>query len=53
MESHTENKFWIRPEDADHPKLDRLRRAIIVDVGPADDVSFPGLSGEQDFRERG
>lgn len=41
MESHTENKFWIRPEDADHPKLDRLRRAIIVDVGPADDVSFP------------
>jgi hypothetical protein len=24
---------WIRPEDVDHPKLDRLRRAVNVAVG--------------------
>lgn len=33
--------IWIRPEDADHPKLDRLRRAVTVAVGPDDDATRP------------
>lgn len=32
---------WIRPEDSGHPKLERLRRAVLVDVGPEKDVSKP------------
>jgi hypothetical protein len=34
---------WIRPEDVEHPKLERLRRAIAVSVGPETDVSIPWL----------
>ena len=34
---------WIRPEDADHPKLERLRRVVAVSIGPDADVSVPWL----------
>lgn len=34
---------WMRPEDADHPKLERLRRAVTVSTGPEADVSAPWL----------
>lgn len=32
---------WIRPEDADHPKLDRLRRVVNVAQGQENDVTRP------------
>jgi hypothetical protein len=32
---------WIRSEDADHPKLERLRRAVSVAVGQEQDVTRP------------
>lgn len=32
---------WIRPEDVDHPKLERLRRAVTVAVGQEQDVNLP------------
>jgi len=35
------SKVWIRPEDSDHPKLERLRRAVSVSVGTEADVSVP------------
>jgi hypothetical protein len=35
--------IWIRPEDADHPRLERLRRAVTVSIGPETDVSVPWL----------
>src|SRR5215813_5770353 len=34
---------WIRPEDADQPKLERLRRVVAVSIGPNADVSVPWL----------
>jgi hypothetical protein len=34
---------WIRPEDADQPKLERLRRVVTVSIGPDADVSVPWL----------
>jgi hypothetical protein len=35
--------IWIRAEDADHPRLERLRRAVTVDIGPEAEVSEPWL----------
>jgi len=32
---------WIRSEDVDHPKLERLRRVITVAVGPDNDATRP------------
>jgi len=34
---------WIRPEDADQPKLERLRRVVAVNIGPDADVAVPWL----------
>lgn len=34
---------WIRSEDADHPKLERLRRAVDVRVGLERDTTCPWL----------
>lgn len=34
---------WIRPEDIGHPKLERLRRAVAVSVGPETGASTPWL----------
>ena len=34
---------WIRPEDADQPKLERLRRVVTVSIGPDADVAVPWL----------
>lgn len=42
-ESMNTATVWIRPEDADHPKLERLRRAVAVSIGPEADVSAPWL----------
>ena len=41
MESSPNNRLWIRAEDSEHPKLERLRRAVTVEVGPPDDVASP------------
>lgn len=39
-----ENKtIWIRPEDAEHPKVERLRRAVAVETGPSDGIDLPWL----------
>jgi hypothetical protein len=35
------NIIWIRSEDAEHPKLERLRRAVEVKAGPSDGVAMP------------
>jgi|SRR5271157_428480 len=32
---------WIRPEDVDHPKLERLRRAVTVAVSQENDATRP------------
>ena len=34
---------WIRAEDADHPKLERLRRAVDVQIGPEKGTARPWL----------
>ena len=34
---------WIRAEDAEHPKLERLRRSVTVSTGPEADASRPWL----------
>jgi len=36
--------LWIRPEDAEHPKLARLRRALAVQVGPEKGIDRPWLT---------
>jgi hypothetical protein len=35
--------LWVRPEDADHPKLARLQKALTVAVGPEGGVACPWL----------
>ena len=32
---------WIRPEDVDHPKLERLRRAVTIAVSQDNDATRP------------
>jgi len=44
---------WIRPEDADHPKLERLRRVVAVSIGPDADVSVRGSCGAMVWRVAG
>ena len=41
MESQKNNLIWIRPEDSEHPKLERLRRAVMVEVGPNGGIALP------------
>jgi hypothetical protein len=35
--------LWVRPEDADHPKLARLQKALTVTVGPEGGLACPWL----------
>ena len=44
MNTSLPNKLLIRAEDSDHPKLDRLRRAVAVEVGAVGDVSSPWVA---------
>jgi len=44
MNQHMQDvAVWIRAEDAEHPKLERLRRSVTVGIGPEADVSLPWL----------
>lgn len=41
MADHSNITVWIRPEDVDHPKLERLRRVVTVAIGQDDDATCP------------
>ena len=41
MADQISTTVWIRSEDVDHPKLERLRRAATVAVGKENDVDAP------------
>lgn len=41
MDNQTNITVWIRSEDVDHPKLERLRRAVTVSIGPENDATCP------------
>ena len=44
MDEYQQPTLWVRAEDADHPKLARLRRAVNVAVGPDGGVAQPWLA---------
>lgn len=41
MDTPRDKTIWMRSEDAENPKVERLRRAVEVEIGPAGGVELP------------